>query len=474
MLPARLNSILAATLGAGLAVTPVAASVSGPDIFGTERLIAKTAPEYRPFVGVGCELPASQLTLDRAIDLGLCRNPMTRQAWAAAQAQAAEFGVAEGAYLPSIALSGSKNRVTGASSAYTLNGSPIDGQNAIAELNWTLLDFGARRSAVDNARNLVSAAAHLGSATAQQVVADVVQAYYGVVANDGAVAASQQTEANAARSLEIARALQSGGAASLADVMQAETAYQQAIYGRIQAANAAKSGRANLAVLLGFPAEQSLSLAPVLAPEAPAVMRRVTDLLTLAAQQRPDLAAARDQRSAAEAAVTSARAAGRPKISLIAQRDISDYSTQPRQTLNGIGLTVTVPIFTGFQTHYGIRRAEAARDQVDAQVEQARLRVTLDVWSAYHGLEAANQELATSAALAKAAATNEEIAIGRYQAGVGSMLDVLTAQSAGANARLTRIQTEYNWQSARAQLALAVGRLASTTDIDTVAPIGAP
>ena len=96
------------------------------------------------------------------------------------------------------------------------------------------------------------------------------------------------------------------------------------------------------------------------------------------------------------------------------------------------------------------------------------------MWNAYHALDAGNQELATSATLAKAAATNEEIAIGRYQSGVGSMLDVLTAQSAGANARVIRIQSEYNWQSARAQLALAVGRLSSVADLDAVAPSSAP
>jgi outer membrane protein TolC len=99
--------------------------------------------------------------------------------------------------------------------------------------------------------------------------------------------------------------------------------------------------------------------------------------------------------------------------------------------------------------------------------------VSQAVWNAYHSLEAANQQLATSATLAKAAATNEEIATGRYQSGVGSILDVLTAQSASANARLIRIQSEFSWQSARAQLAQAVGRLGSADDLDAVAPVEA-
>jgi outer membrane protein TolC len=76
-----------------------------------------------------------------------------------------------------------------------------------------------------------------------------------------------------------------------------------------------------------------------------------------------------------------------------------------------------------------------------------------------------------SATLAKAAATNEDIAIGRYQSGVGSILDVRTAQTAGANARLIRIQAEYAFAAARVGLALAVGQLHSVADLDAVAPI---
>jgi hypothetical protein len=379
--------------------------------------------------------------------------------------QAASLGVAEGAYLPSITVTGTDDRVSG-----DVYNRQQDGKSAVAALSWTLLDFGARRSEVANARALLLAAAHTGSATAQRTVSEVIQGYYGVIATDQAVLADRQTEANAARSLEIARALQSAGTASLGDVMQAETAYQQAIYARILAANAATTSRAHLAVLLGLGADQALTLAPVTAPTTPAITARVGELLSLAARQRPDLAAARDQRSAAEAAVGAARAVGRPRISLGVQESVNQITPFPRQNTNTVGVSISVPIFSGLQTHYGIRRAEAALDEVNAQVEQSRLAVSLDVWSAYYALDAANQALGTSANLAKAAATNEEIAIGRYQSGVGSMLDVLTAQSAQSNARLIRIQSEYNWQAARAQLAQAVGTLSSLGDLESVAP----
>ena len=467
----RLPVLLATTLVTASVVSPsLAATYSRADFFSTEKLIAKNAPEFRSAASLDCVLPPAALTLSQAIDVALCRNPATRAAWAAARMQAASLGVAEGAYLPSISTTGTYNRLSGEITPGTITATEQDGKSVVASLSWTLIDFGARHSEVSNARSLLAAAAHTGSATAQRTVAEVVLAYYSVIATEQAVAANQQTEANTAKSLEIARALRGGGAASLADVMQAETAYQQSVYSRIQAGNAAAASHASLAVLLGFTADQPLALAAVAAPSAPAVTARVGELLSLAAQQRPDLAAARDQRAAAEAAVAAARAAGRPRISLGAQYSVSEFSVLPRQSYNAVGLTITVPIFSGLQTHYGIRRAEAALDEVTEQAEQFRLSVSLDIWKAYHSLEAANQALATSAALLKAATTNEEIAIGRYQSGVGSMLDVLTAQTAGSNARLIRIQSEYSWQTARGQLALAVGRLSSTADLEAVAP----
>jgi outer membrane protein TolC len=69
--------------------------------------------------------------------------------------------------------------------------------------------------------------------------------------------------------------------------------------------------------------------------------------------------------------------------------------------------------------------------------------------------------------LTKTAADNSQVALGRYQSGVGTIIDVLTAQAAAATARQLRITAEYGWQVARAQLALALGRLSGTEPLST-------
>ncbi len=95
----------------------------------------------------------------------------------------------------------------------------------------------------------------------------------------------------------------------------------------------------------------------------------------------------------------------------------------------------------------------------EASAEQVRLAVTLDVWNGYYGLESASGQIAATALLLKSAMENEKVALGRYQAGVGSIIDLLTAQAAAAGARQQRIGAELGWQVARTQLALSLGRL---------------
>ncbi len=112
----------------------------------------------------------------------------------------------------------------------------------------------------------------------------------------------------------------------------------------------------------------------------------------------------------------------------------------------------------------GVARAQENLDQVG-------LNVTLDVWTGYYTLDSANQQLKATADLLKTAEDNEQVALGRYKAGVGSIVDVLTAQTALATARQQRITAELGWEVARAQLALALGRLSSAEPLLDGAPL---
>jgi outer membrane protein len=433
-----------------------------PDVFRTGAALRQRTPGLADPLGRDCAPPEGAMTLSTAVDLALCRNPTTRSAWANARQQAAALGGAQSAWLPSISATGEESRDFGAHADATglITSSPQNTRDAALNLSWTLYDFGARDGRITSARHLLDAAAATASSISQQTVLNVVQSYYGVVAADAGLVAAQTTEAADARSLEVARTLREGGAGTRADVLQTETAYDGAVLARVQADATSKTARGTLAVTLGLTADHQLTLAPEAVPaEAPSLTARMADLMAEAMQQRPDLAAALAQRDSAEANVTVARALGRPSIAVTAGRDLIDTTGIPHENYSVVGLTVTVPIFTGFSVDYSVRQAQAALEASEANADQVRLGVSLGVWNAYYSLDSANQQLAVTAGLIKTAEENQQVALGRYQAGVGTIVDVLTAQSAAALARQTRIGAELTWEVARAQLALALGRL---------------
>jgi outer membrane protein len=464
-----LTRIAIATLigvACGIALADPTSDTFQPDVFGTrDALHARTPGLEDPFTeACSVATATTPLKLNGAVNVALCRNSATRAAWAAAHQQAAALGSAESAWLPSIGVSDQESRTYGPHVDATGNvvDSPQNTNDAALNLGWTLYDFGLRGGRISSASHLLDASAAATNSAVQQTVFNVVQAFYGVVAQDAALIAAKTAEDAAQRSVDITQALQTGGAAALGDVLQAKTAYDQAVIARIQTAQADKSAQAQLAVTLGLPADEPLKLLAEPVPsQVPALSARMSDLMSQAMRQRPDLAAAQAQRDSAIADITVARAQGRPSVSVSAGRTRIDTTAIPLQNYSQIGVSVTWPIFTGFNVGYNVRQAQAALETREVNADQVRLAVSQDVWNGYYGMDAANQQLAATATLVKTASDNQEVAVGRYKAGVGTIVDLLTAQTAGANAQQARIAAERNWQVARAQLVLALGRLTS-------------
>ena len=83
----------------------------------------------------------------------------------------------------------------------------------------------------------------------------------------------------------------------------------------------------------------------------------------------------------------------------------------------------------------------------------------LQVWTSYYNLKTAAQRVKTARDLLASATQSQEVAAGRYRAGVGSILDLLVAQSAFANALAQEAQARSDWFVALALLAHDTGSL---------------
>lgn len=401
-------------------------------------------------------LPPTPLTPQDAVDLALCNHPQMREVWATARAQAALVGVARAGYLPGI-----DGRV-----AVTRNfndTADVTQRTAALSLSWLLFDAGQRAASVDNARQLLDAALATRDATVQSLFLAALQTYYNAQATQAAVLAASEAERSAQESLSAAELRYQVGVATPADRLQAQTAASQARLNWQRAEGDARNALGALANALGFPAQTPLQLAAL--PAVPAEQRLQQDfqqnldaMIAAAQVRRPDLKAAEAQLQAAEASIAVARAQGRPSLSLAAG---PSWQRTDGVSSNGssIGVVLNVPIFSGFENTYRVRSAEAQRDSRAAQRERLRNQITLDVWRAYQSLTTATQTLQTTRDLLASAEQSARVALGRYKAGVGNVLDLLSAQSALANARVQRIQAELDWNIYRATLAQSMGAL---------------
>ena len=424
------------------------------DPFATRSLVPPRPSLYGERAAPPCQpLPAdAPYGLLEVVNLALCRNPTTREVWSATRVQAAQVGLAESDLLPT--LNGQAN-----ASRVRIDSQSAQQRSASLTLSWLLFDFGARSANLEVARQLMSAAVSTLDSTVQSVFLNALQAYYNAQAARAAVAAALETERASRESLTAAEVRYRVGTGTPADRLQAQTAWSQATLSRIRAEGLLRNSFGRLANVMGLDANQPLRLDELAAtPPDASFEGDVAALIAEAREQRPDLKAAEAELRAAEAGVDYARAAGMPTLSLSAGPQWADLGSA---TANGssIGLTVNLPIFSGFNTTYNVRAAEARTEVQTARRDNVRQQIALDVWEAYQSLATATQTVRSSVDLLASAEQSERVALGRYKAGVGNILDVLNAQSALANARLQRILAMLDWYVSRATLAKAVGTL---------------
>jgi outer membrane protein len=401
-----------------------------------------------------------QLTLGDVVDLALRNNPATRASWAQARAFADVLGSTRGQYYPTVNGSATLSRTRSPATLSRPAGYRTDYGPSLA-INYLLLDFGGRSGSVERARQNLFAASLSHNATLQNTVLQAEAAYFTYMATVALLGAERSAIAEAQANLTAAQRRFTVGLATIADVLQAKTALSQeqlnleTIEGNLQAA------RGGLAAALGLPANLPFELAPLPATiPVGKITESVDSVINDALRNRPDLAAARAQAAAAAAQIRVARSAELPSLTLgsNAARTFSNPSAFAGPSY-GITFGLALPIFNGFSHQYDVAAARAQADAFSALADQTRQQVVTQVFVSYYALQTAERRVATADDLLNSAQQSVQVAAGRYREGVGSIIDLLTAQTALASARAQQVQSRWQWYTSLAQLARDTGVL---------------
>jgi len=294
------------------------------------------------------------------------------------------------------------------------------------------------------------------AATAGQVVLAVRQAYYNYVQSEGQVAAAQHAVDASQENVRVTGARVRVGTSPQFDLLQAQVQLAQAQRTLTQAKAAAVAAEQQLAAVINVPISSQISAStPMGLPTPPP---DVEALVTQALSARPEIAQSQAAIQAAQAAVDLAAAGLRPTITLTGGPSIvsNDLSASAPVTWSGT-LQLTLAVFDGGLTKAKVEQARQQLALTRVQLEQTQQTVEVQVRAAYLNLQQAAEQLASAQAGLTAAQEALRIANVRFQAGVGTQLEVVTAVQNLAAADAADVQALFQYNLALAQIDQAVG-----------------
>jgi outer membrane protein len=399
----------------------------------------------------------------------LRERPESRAAWLGIQAEAARLDGANAANWPTLTgqfnftLSRSLSS-SGASVPTTHRYGPSLG------LSYVLYDFGARAASIDAQRYQLIASLLNGNRALQDTLAEVETAYFELLAARALVGAQQQQERALGASLDAVEVRLQGGLAARADQLRARAALAEARLARQTAERDRDRAEAVLKRVAAVAQTQALVLDwETAAPTALDAGILLADLLAEAERQRPDLAALQATVASARAEAARARAARWPSLSLAASSGrtlfLEDEKT-PSSTYN-IGVNLSLPLFDGGRLAAEARAAERDAERLQAEAAAQRSQVALAVTEAYLDVRHAQLQRDGVTLQFDSASESAQAAAARYDAGVGNLLELLTAQADLARARQAQAQADSDWLAAFSRLNHALGRLPVAPSIPT-------
>jgi len=426
---------------------------------------------------VASESPAPArrvLHLDDAVQTALRAQPTVLQARAAREAAAARVTQSRAGFLPQIALSASYQRIHGAARTTTATNAPgvpaaVPAGAAATTTTYDFFSFGGTASQLlwdfgqtyERWRSAETSLESFGSnqrATELQVLFNVRRAYFAARAQKDLIRVAEETLANHEKHLAQIQGFVGVGTRPEIDLAQARTDIANDRVALINAQNGYAIAKSQLQQAMGVMGAADFEVAdewlgPIDGEDQPSER-----LVERALAQRPELVAIEKQREAQTLTARSLRGGYGPALSAIGGAQETGTTLDSLTFGWNVGAALTWPIFQGGVTAGQVREAEANADVSRAQLEAERLQVRFDVEQAVLTVKAAKAAIAASEDALTNARDRLRLAEGRYEAGVGSIIELGDAQVAAANAAATVVQAYFNLSTARAQLLTALGR----------------
>ena len=415
-------------------------------------------------------LPSRPLSLAESLDIALQQNASVLKSRADLEATYGVVVQTRAIVLPKLQATG-QYQYNDQIESLDLNGASVNFQR---EQSWnsglrvvqSIYEGGRIQAALTTAR-LTKEQALLQHQTALlDVLVQVRVAYYDVLLAAQQIVVEDASVKLLQKELEDTTRRFNAGTVPRFNVLRAEVEVANAKPRLFRARNSHRIAKNNLAQLLGYrvPAgvweDIPLSLsgqldAALIDVDLPTALR---DALT----KRPELGMLRKAESLRREAITTAKAGAKPSVQLFGGYGWRSSSFQNDLAADvagwNTGAQLSWNIFDGLATKGKVQEATAQLDKAKIELDDRTRQIELEVRTAYSTFVEAKEVLESQKKVVEQAEEALRLAKARDEAGTGTQLDVLNAQTALTQARTTQILALHDYAVAKARLERAIGQ----------------
>jgi outer membrane protein len=408
-----------------------------------------------------CAQQPMALTLSEAEKLAIQNNPQFAAARLNAQAAYQVPIEVRAGLLPTV--SGAVTGV-GADSGSRLAAGALNNPVVYNRLGSGLLasqlvsDFGRTGSLMASAKLRAQAQDQVTETARADILVATTRAYFAVLRANAVLKVAEQTVSARQLVSDQITALFNSQLKSQLDVSFANVNLADAQLLLSQAQNDLKSAEAALATAIGLPGQTSFSVSEEMMPAA--LPDQVDPFVQQALQDRPELKDLRLEQSAAERFAKAEHALNYPTVAVAGTAGFVPVAESAVPGRYGaIGLNVNIPVFNGGLFHARQSEAELRAKAATEQVNDLANRITRDVRVAYLNARTAFERVGLTARLLQQAQLALDLAQGRYDLGLSSIIELSQAQLNLTSAQIANVSAKYDYQAQRTVVDYEVGAL---------------
>jgi outer membrane protein len=402
-----------------------------------------------------------RLTLMEAESIAIQNHPRIQAAAQLALAAAAQVKEVQSAYYPqaSGALTGAKAETNSRIAAGFLNSPSVFDKFAEGvSVSQLLTDFGRTHEFSKSSHFHAQAQQENVVATRADVLLRVSLAYFGVLKAQSVLHVAEETVKARQLVVDQVSELAKSSLKSGLDVSFANVDLARAQLLLVQAQNDLQSSYAQLSDALGYSDQRTFQLVDEPLPGSPPP--DVAPLIDEAFQNRPEIISQGLDVKSAQSYATAERDLWFPTISAAGVTGLVPYRQDPLPSrYAAAGFNVNVPIFNGRLFNAEHTEATARSHAQEQFLRGLQNRIAQDVRTSWLNVISAYQRLSLTQQLLDQTTQAFDLAKGRYQLGLSSIIELSQAQLNLTEAQVEQVGAQYDYESQTANLNYQLGRV---------------